>query len=134
MFLVLASLQRYHTILKLSQVNHNYSYAYTPGLSKMYCCSLMCIPVAICAQFNACMVLASGVWIRSGGPLSDRYRKGSKRHCVTDSLWPTAPFSSIYLWPVKNDISSWRASISICILLEAQRFRAEDISALSRQN
>ena len=50
------------------------------------------------------------------------------------SPWPTPPFSCIYLWPVKNDISSWRASISICILLEAQRFRAEDISALSRQN
>lgn len=47
---------------------------------------------------------------------------------------PTPCLSSIYLWPVKNDISSWRASISICILLEEQRFRAEDISALSRQN
>lgn len=47
---------------------------------------------------------------------------------------PTPPRSSLYLWPVKNDISSWRASISICILLEALRFRAEDISALSRQN
>lgn len=72
--------------------------------------------------------------------------KGSKRvreavsvplpACLPAARLPFLPLPStpLYLGPVKNDISSWRASISICILLEALRFRAEDISALSRQN
>ena len=91
---------------------------------------------ATCAHSHTCTLLAGGVRIRSGGLLfpPECTMKAQSATVSQTTSGPTPPSSSIYLWPVKNDISSWRASISICILLEAQRFRAEDISALSRQN
>lgn len=71
-------LNKKDTILALYFSRINYSH--TP-LSKMYCCSLMCKPTAIYAHMHACKLLASGVWIRSGGLLSGRiYHEGSEPH------------------------------------------------------
>lgn len=90
---------------------------------KYMCAAMFALPLG---QWNSVQVSWSPFWHNVPWNL-----KASRCHRLS---LPTQPLSSIYLWPVKNDISTWRASISICILLEAQRFRAEDISALSRQN
>lgn len=109
----------------------------TPRLLKVHRCNLICANLQphLHTRLHAYCWLSCGDQGRGLSLLTKctmEPRSLTRSH--TGYTEPTPPFSSLYLWPVKNDISSWRASISICILLEAQRFRAEDISALSRQN
>lgn len=125
--------KRYHPSFELSQVNYphtpieypkctvavsgaylQHTYVYTS--THAYCWPVLC---------------GSGLEVSFLTECTSKAQSPTMSQTTSGPPHPSLAFTSGLL---KNDISSWRASISICILLEARRFRAEDISALSRQN
>lgn len=109
--------KRYHISLTCfwdMTCRHSLCIKYVPFQSHMHIYGHMCTltHMRVAGEQNADQVWRCPYWqSASAAEPQDR---------ITDYLWPTLLISSIYLWPVKNDISSWRASISICILLEAE--------------